>query len=271
MTNHGSRIQLNIEISGDGPPLLLLHGFPDSLRMWDDVVPYLVNSGYCVIAFDQRGFGKSEAPEAVSEYKIDKIVKDAIAVLEQQGISEKVRLVGHDWGALIGWRLAIDRPDLVHSYAAISVGHPNSYRDAGWEQKKKGWYVLMFQLRGIAEILLRAGHFARFRRLSKNKNEVDRWISDLSRRGRLTAALNWYRANFSELLLERTAECTVPVMGVYSTGDVALTEEQMLNSSKYVKNTWRYERIENCGHWIPTEQPEMLAQLLIDWFKDSSF
>lgn len=261
-------IKLNIEVTGSGPPVLLLHGYPDSLHLWDDVAPYLVSAGYKVIAFDQRGFGNSDAPKAVSSYKIKNIVADAIAVLQSQDVHEKVRLVGHDWGAAIGWKMAIDHPELVHSYAAISVGHPNAYKSAGWEQKKKGWYVLAFQLRGVAEAMLESDNFRRFRRLSKNQKEVERWITDLSRPGRLTAALNWYRANFTDLLMTRMSDCTVPVMGVYSTGDVALTEEQMVNSEKYVKNTWRYERIEKCNHWIPTEKPELLARLLIDWFKN---
>ncbi len=261
-------ISLNVEVSGDGPPVLLLHGFPDSLRMWDDMTPYLVNAGYKTIAFDQRGFGLSSAPPEVSQYRIDAIVEDVVAVLKNEGIHEKIRLVGHDWGALIGWKLAIDYPQLVHSYTAISVGHPTSYKNAGLEQKLKGWYVLVFQLRGLAELMLKANNFARFRRLSTNKEEVQRWISDLSRPGRLTAALNWYRANFAELFTVPMATCRVPVMGVYSTRDIALTEEQMTNSENYVKSIWRYERIEDCGHWIPTEQPKLLASLLIDWFKD---
>ena len=261
-------IQLNVEVTGEGPPVLLLHGFPDSLRMWDEVTPQLVSAGFQVIAFDQRGFGQSYAPQAVSDYKVRTIVEDAIGLLERLAINEKVRLIGHDWGALIGWKLAIEHPHLIESFIAISVGHPNSYRTAGFEQKKKGWYVLAFQLRGIAELMMSANNFGRLRKLSSNQKETERWITDLSRKGRLTAALNWYRANFSELLMAPISDCMVPVMGVFSTGDVALTEEQMTNSKKYVQNFWRYERVENCGHWIPTEEPDLLSQLIIDWFNN---
>jgi pimeloyl-ACP methyl ester carboxylesterase len=115
--------------------------------------------------------------------------------------------------------------------------------------------------------MLKANNFGQLRRLSNNQAEIERWISDLSRPGRLTAGLNWYRANFLALMRTRFLDCTVPVMGVYSTGDQALVEEQMINSEKYVKNQWQYERIDNCGHWIPTERPELLANLLLEWFK----
>ncbi len=268
VSSSGKKVKLHVEIAGDGPPVLLLHGFPDSLRMWDKVKPLLLNAGYKVISYDQRGFGESDAPKAVSDYQMATIIADAIEVLQNAEVTEKLRLVGHDWGSIIGWMLAIQHPDLVHNYTAISVGHPKAYKSAGIEQKKKSWYILAFQLRGVAELMFEANNFEHLRQLSRDEAETQRWVADLSRRGRLTAGLSWYRANFSALLKSQFGDCTVPVMGIYSTGDVALTEQQMVNSEKYVKAQWRYERIENCGHWIPTERPDLLASLLIDWFKN---
>ncbi|HEY9793586.1 MAG TPA: alpha/beta fold hydrolase [Candidatus Obscuribacterales bacterium] len=262
-------ISLYAEVQGDGEPILLLHGFADSLRMWDGIKPALLKAGYKVITYDQRGFGQSDAPPEVAAYELAKIVEDAKVVINEFCRTQKVRLVGHDWGALVGWMVSIQYPELVHSFVAVSLGHPRAYRKAGLEQRKKGWYILAFQLRGIAEFMLKANNFGWLRRLSNNQAELERWTGDLSRPGRLTAALNWYRANMVALMRAHFADCTVPVMGVYSTGDPALVEAQMINSKNYVKNTWQYERIDNCGHWIPTERPELFANLLLDWINAS--
>ncbi|MGR8980821.1 MAG: alpha/beta fold hydrolase, partial [Gammaproteobacteria bacterium] len=143
-------IQLNVYEEGEGEPVLLLHGFPDSNYLWRSVIPRLVKAGYRAIAPDQRGFGGSDAPEGKENYDMALIAKDAVALMDALSIP-KARLVAHDWGALIGWFLAGTYPERFESYTAISVGHPNAYAAAGFEQKKKGWYVLFFQLEGIAE------------------------------------------------------------------------------------------------------------------------
>lgn len=262
-------IRINLYSEGAGPPVMLLHGFPDSLKEWRYVIPALLNAGYKVIAYDQRGFGDSEAPANVAAYQIERIAGDAVSVLQHLGVTEKVRLVGHDWGAFIGWYLCLEYPSLFESYAAISVGHPLAYRHAGWEQKKKGWYVLAWQLRGVAEYLIAANDWASLRRVAGNRPEIENWIADLSRPGRLTAGLNWYRANFFRLLTTKFGICTVPTCGIYSTGDVALTAKQMVDSQKYVSGNWKYIQIEDSSHWIPLDKPEELAKHLCYWFSST--
>lgn len=261
-------IKINVYSEGAGPPVMLLHGFPDSLKEWRFVIPELLEEGYRVIAYDQRGFGESDAPANVEAYQIERIAGDAVAVLRHLGVTEKVRLVGHDWGAFIGWYLCLEYPNLFESFAAVSVGHPLAYRHAGWEQKKKGWYVLAWQLRGVAEYLIAANNWAALRRVAAGKRpEIENWIADLSRPGRLTAGLNWYRANFFRLLTTKFGNCTVPTCGIYSTGDVALTAKQMLDSQKYMTAKWKYIQIEDSSHWIPLDKPAELAAHLCDWFR----
>jgi pimeloyl-ACP methyl ester carboxylesterase len=256
----------HVVVEGEGEPVLLLHGFPDSLKLWRNVAAKLLEQNYKVITFDQRGFGESDAPSQVSDYKTDHIIEDAAAILKELGYSSGVKLIGHDWGSFIGWMLCLKYPELIDRYVAVSVGHPLAYRYAGWEQKFKAWYILAFQLPFYPEARIRANDWAALRCM--NASEAENWIADLARAGRLSAALNWYRANFFNLLAAEFKKCKVPTLGVYSYGDIALTEKQMTDSAKYMEAPWRYCAIKNSSHWIPLDQPEQLARLCCDWFKE---
>jgi len=260
-------IDINVAIEGEGPAVFLLHGFPDSNALWRDVMPALVEAGYQVIAPDQRGFGASDAPPGVTQYRMATIVSDAIAVLDALDIS-KAHLVAHDWGAFIGWLLAGQHGERFSSYTTLSVGHPSAYRAAGWEQKRKAWYTVFFQLRGIAEATMKVWNWAVFRKLVRHHPETEHWIEDLSRPGRLTAAINWYRANLWKLYTTDFPRVCIPVMGVWSADDLALVEDQMIDSERFVDNSFRYERVDDCSHWIPLDEPQRAAALLLDFFEE---
>jgi pimeloyl-ACP methyl ester carboxylesterase len=266
-TMHVNGVDLNVYIEGEGPAVVLLHGFPDSNALWRDVMPALVAAGYQVIAPDQRGFGESDAPEGVKNYGMATIASDTIAVLDALDIPQ-AQLVAHDWGAMIGWYLADHYGDRFHSYTTLSCGHPKAYRAAGWEQKRKAWYTVFFQLRGIAEGTMKARNWAAFKRLLGHHAEMEHWAKDLSRPGRLTAGMNWYRANLLKLYTAADfRQVSIPVMGVWSTDDIGLAEDQMVNSERYVDSSFRYERIENCSHWIPLDEPQRVVALVLDFFE----
>jgi pimeloyl-ACP methyl ester carboxylesterase len=261
-----NNMELNVNIAGQGEPVMLLHGFPDSAELWRLITPILVQAGYRVIAPDQRGFGRSEAPAGVEHYKIKDIAQDAVAILDRLEV-KKAKLVGHDWGASIGWWLAGNYADRFDCYAALSVGHPKAFASGGFQQKLKSWYMLVFQIRGLAEAVLRAGNWWIFRKYLNNHPELERhWIPDLSRPGRLTVALNWYRANFEPFSKSEFPNAKIPVMGVWSSRDVALAETQMVKSAAYVDSLFRYERIEDVGHWMMLDAPDVVGRLLIDCF-----
>lgn len=260
-------LTFNLSSIGTGTPVLLLHGFPDSLKLWRHVMEPLAASGYRVIAYDQRGFGESDAPGREGDYHLDLIVADAVAILEQLEIKEPVYIVGHDWGAFVGWLFCLKHPQLVRKFVAVSVGHPLAFKHAGLQQKLKSWYVFFFQLRGIAERQLSKNNWAAFRKMAKGYPEADHWIADMSRPGRLTAALNWYRANFTLFIGGKFGKCKVPTMGVHSPQDVALTVKQMVDSEKYMDAQWKYVNIEHSSHWIPLDQPKELLNLCSEWFE----
>jgi pimeloyl-ACP methyl ester carboxylesterase len=256
-------IALNVIIEGEGPDVMLVHGFPDSHWVWRHQIPALVKAGYRVIAPDLRGFGDSEAPIGPSNYRLDRLVDDLRALLDALGI-ERVRLIGHDWGAACGWLLARAHPARVERYIAMSLGHLDAYARGGIEQKLKGWYVLFFQLPGIAEWAMRAGNWWLFRLITGSHPELAVWKREMSRPGRLTAAMGVYRANL-DLLSRRNRPVKVPVMGMWSTGDRYLARGQMTESRRYVEGPWRYEEVAGVSHWLQLDAPERVNALLIDY------
>jgi len=259
-------IRFHVERRGHGRVVLLLHGFPDSLQLWSAVAPRLDEAGFQVIAVDQRGCGASDAPDGVAHYHIDRLVGDAAGLLRALGIDEPVHVMGHDWGAVVTWCLAINRPECVRSAAAISVGHPTEYARAGLEQKRKGLYTIGWQFPVLAERWLAANDWARMRHWLRQHPDPDSLLRDLARPGRLTAGLNWYRANLRSMLLKSWPQCTVPMLGIWGSEDHCLAEDQMARSGRRVSAPWRYERVEGAGHWLPFEESQRIAGLAIDWF-----
>jgi pimeloyl-ACP methyl ester carboxylesterase len=252
----------------DGTPVLLLHGFPDRGSMWHNQIDALTEAGYRAIAPDLRGFGDSDAPEGADQYSLFALMADITGILDALGVNQ-VHVVGHDWGAALAWVFATFAADRVLSLTAVSVGHPSAFASAGVEQRQKSWYMLAFQHVGIAEEMVMHDDFAFFDQWGEG-GQNKQWADDLSRPGRMTSALNIYRANVppeSFLATERLElpPVTVRTMGVWSDDDGALTEAQMKNSAQHVAGDFRFETIKGISHWIPTAAPDQLNALLLDF------
>ncbi|HKS43818.1 MAG TPA: alpha/beta hydrolase [Amycolatopsis sp.] len=270
MTVNG--LSFHVIDEGTGPPVLLLHGFPDSSAVWRHQIPALVAAGHRVIAPDLRGFGESDRPEGVGNYRLELAVQDVLGILTTLGVS-RVNVVGHDWGATLAWTLAGVAPEVVERLVVLSVGHPSAYFTDQIRQRELAWYVLFFQYADIAEESLRRDDWALFRLFVRGDGDVDRNLADLSRPGALTAGLNWYRANFSPASFGQVTPPHLPsvgcsVLGVWSDHDHALGEAQMLASEKYVTGAWRYVRLERAGHCIPLAAPEKVIRLLVEFLDD---
>jgi pimeloyl-ACP methyl ester carboxylesterase len=149
----------------------------------------------------------------------------------------------------------------------LSVGHPATFRRT-FAQREKSWYMLLFQFPGIAERWLSGDDWANFR-IWANHPDVDQVIADLESAGSLTPGLNWYRANVPpESWVEpplALPPVQAPTMGIWSTGDLALTETQMTDSAENVAGRWRYERLEGPGHWMQLDAPDKVSELLLDF------
>ena len=198
---------------------------------------------------------------------------DIVPILIVLDVHDKVSLVAHDWGALIGWSFYMTFPKMVDSLVAISVGHPLSYlKLGGFEQRVKGWYTMAFQLEGFAEKLFSENNWAVFHTFTDNIPELDEnWIPDLERPGRLTSAINWYRANLNPKYTANPTKIqnvfiNVPVLGVYGTLNNYLSKAQMTNSKYFVRKKFSYVEIEGARHWIPIECPEKLMQAIRSFY-----
>lgn len=258
-------IALNVASVGEGKPVVLLHGFPDTHATWRKQVPALVNAGYRVIAPDLRGYGASDAPAGMDAYAIDVLRGDIIGLLDALDI-KRAYLVGHDWGSVIGWHVCMHAPQRIERFAALSVGHPDAYAKAGIGQKFKAWYAALFQLPGIAEALVSAGDLLALKPQAVDEEQLADWRANFAREGRLSAALNYYRANKHLALSSSYPPVQVPVLGVWSEGDPALTEAQMRDSAPYVGATFRYERIAgDVGHWMQLKEARKVNKLLVDF------
>lgn len=267
MRSEVNGVGIEFELSGEGTPVVLLHGFPDSGRLWRNQVPPLVGAGFQLIVPDLRGFGRSDKPAEVEAYSMPLLAGDVFGMLDSLGV-ERAHLVGHDWGAALAWGIAALAPERVDHLTALSVGHPAAFRGAGLEQMRRSWYMMLFQFEGIAERWLSADGWANFRQWSQHP-DADAVVAELEASDGLTPALNWYRAIMpASFWVDPPIELPpveAPVMGVWSAGDFALTERQMVESASYVKGSWRYERIDGSGHWVQLEAPEALNRLLIDF------
>jgi len=258
-------MKLAAETAGEGPAVLLVHGFPDAGRVWRHQVGPLAEAGYRVLVPDLRGFGASEKPEGAQHYRVTLLVDDLLELLDDHG-AERAHVVGHDWGAGIAWVLAALHPDRVASLAALSVGHPNASRPASLESREKAWYQLLFLFEEAEELLLRDD--ARLlREWLAGAPDSERAVEELRRPGALTAGLGLYRANLhprNELQPRALPPVAAPTLGLWSTGDRYLTEAAMVRSGEHVTGRWRYERIEDASHWLQLDAPERVTALLLE-------
>lgn len=275
-------VTLNVAQAGppDGRPMLLLHGFPDSWHLWGHQIATLAAAGYRVTAPDLRGFGGSDRPQEVEAYRMRTLVGDVAGLLDGVGV-ERTAVVGHDWGAGLAWTVATFLPERVERLVTVSVGHPRSMAAAGLTQRRLSWYMLWFLFPGVAEQVLPADDWAFFRRWAwggRNRPGdnayADRQVADLARPGALTAGLNWYRANIDPVSFvtgptREMPRVACPTMGVWSSRDMALTEEQMTGSEPWIAGPWRYERIDGVDHWVPVNAAEQLSGLLLDFLESS--
>lgn len=272
MKEESLRLQVNglhmhVRSVGQGPAVVLLHGFPDTHMVWRKQIGPLVKAGYRVLAPDLRGYGQTDAPEAVSAYRLEHVCADVLGMLDALGIA-RARIVGHDWGAVAGWMLCTDAPERVEQFVTLSVGHPAAFIHAGLDQKLRSAYLLWFMMPGLAEQSLRAADFYLMRHFTSDRTQVSYWRRSLVDPGRLTAALNYYRANVPRgfTFASKNDPVTVPTMGIWSSLDPVLGEQQMTDSTRYVSSSFRYERIDGADHWLQVTAAERVNALLLDFF-----
>jgi pimeloyl-ACP methyl ester carboxylesterase len=246
----------------DGPPVVLLHGFPQTSWSWRGVWPALVDAGFHVVAPDLRGYSPDARPEGVEAYRIEHLVGDVLAVLDHVGGSAHV--VGHDWGAAIAWHLAARHPERVRTLTAVSVPHPLAFAQAlrsDPDQRARSQYMRDWRSPDTEQALLDGG----LQQVFGGVPSVDggRYLEVLRQPGAMTAALGYYRAQ-SAADLEGLGPVTAPTLHVWSDGDHALGAAGAHATGDHVAGPYRFEVLHGVSHWVPEQAPDRLAALLLE-------
>jgi pimeloyl-ACP methyl ester carboxylesterase len=259
--------ELTFEVSVAGPssgePVLLLHGFPQNRHEWDQVVPRLHAVGLRTIAFDQRGYSVGARPSDPAAYAIDECALDAVAVLNELGY-DSAHLIGHDWGAICGWHVALKHPKAVRTYTAVSVPHPLAMAEGlqTEDQRQRSAYIKLFRDVDRAAESLLADDARRLRALFAGVPDPSVYIDPLLEPGALIGPLNWYKAlNPADSL--GLGHATVPTTFVWSDGDVAIGPVAAHACGKYVDADYRFVALSDVSHWIPDEAPAELSDAIL--------
>jgi pimeloyl-ACP methyl ester carboxylesterase len=241
-----------------GTPVLLLHGFPQHGGMWDLVTPALHAAGLRTYAPDLRGYSPGARPEG--GYPMADCVADAVALLDALEV-ERAHVVGHDWGAVIGWHLAA-MPDRARSLTAVSVPHPAAWaqaRRADPAEKERTSYMRLFAQPGRAEEVLLAEDARRLRALFDPVDPARReeYVRPLLEPGALTGALNWYRALGGPL----PGPARVPATLVWGEEDLAIGPASARGCAAHIADgvDYRFVPLNGLGHWVPDLAPEVVT------------
>jgi pimeloyl-ACP methyl ester carboxylesterase len=252
----------------DGALALFLHGWPEFATSWSEMLPKLGDAGYRAVAIDQRGYSSGARPPDISDYRIEDLVRDVLGFAD--GLErERFHLIGHDWGAIVGWYVASNHGDRLASYVSFATPHPvalSETRENDADQKQRSAYVDIFRAPGnVAEkALLRddAGALCAVYEGKFAPDHVGENVRRLREPGCLTAGLNWYRA--FDFANARCGVVAVPTLYGWGSKDRALGEVAALRTAGYVTGPYTFERLEGVSHWIPCEIPDRATQLVRD-------
>lgn len=263
-TRDGLTFDVRDEGPVDGPPVVLLHGFPQDSRSWDAVAPLLHARGYRTLTPNQRGISPGARPWSRWAYRPSELTADVVALIEHADLGP-VHLVGHDWGGAVAWWVAGRRPDLIRTLTSVSTPHPAAFARAlvTGRQAVLSWYMAAFQIPELPERVL-SGPDARRQLIATGMTPdvADRDLPLLRDRAGARGALNWYRGIPFTAAWRLGDRITVPTLYVWSDADVALGRTAAELTARYVDGPYRFEVFEGASHWIPDEAPDRLADLL---------
>jgi epoxide hydrolase 4 len=273
-------VRLHYVEAGEGPLVVLLHGFPEFWWSWRFQIRALAEAGYRVIAPDMRGYNISEKPPGVQSYRIHTLVADIAALIRHAG-ADNAMLVGHDWGGVVAWYTAARYPDLIPKLVILNAPHPDRFSEVGRTvsaQRRMSWYVAFFQLPWLPELLLPRTP-AQVRRffLGSGANpahfdagDAQRYAGALNQPGARTATLNYYRSIARRTFRRRSTRepllITMPTLLLWGKHDVAL---HIANADAPRLRRWVSDlRVEllDASHWVQMDVPEQVNTFLIEFF-----
>ncbi|MBT8297771.1 MAG: alpha/beta hydrolase [Maribacter sp.] len=237
--------------------VIFLHGFPETSFMWSSLILDISKQGFYCLAPNLRGYSNKACPSGKKNYTLDKLAKDVMEIAKAMGRGQ-FHLVGHDWGAGIGWKVAHDYPDSILSFTGISVPHLQAFSESiikNSEQKRMSRYIRLFQWPFFPEKMIRKNNFALFRKLWKNSSEaeIEDYLSVFRDKKKLTAALNYYRANFKPfkkaIKKQILGEINVATLFIWGEKDKAIGSWAVENGHKFIKNDYVFLKLD-AGHWL---------------------
>ena len=263
--------------SGGRLPVVLLHGFPEFWYGWRHQIPALAAAGFHVLAPDLRGYNLSDKPRRISDYRIDLLAADVAAVVRDvAGVDGRAHVVGHDWGGVVAWHLAMHHPAAVEKLVVLNAPHPAAYLHELRRptQLLRSWYAFFFQLPWLPEAAMRFNDFASLRDLFRRgparagaftEADIDRYVETFSRPGAVTSAINYYRAAFragAARAKRAVRRIDVPTLLIWGERDRYLVPELSDGLEPWVTNL-RVERLPSATHWVQHDEPETVNRLLL--------
>lgn len=237
--------------------VIFLHGFPESSFMWIDLMKGISLLGFYCVAPNMRGYSDGARPKGKKHYTIDKLSNDVIAIAKYFE-KEKFHLVGHDWGAAIGWKTVYNNPMRILSWSALSVPHIKGFSYAitnDDDQKRKSRYIKNFQIPFLPEMNIRKNDFVIFKKLWKHSklDEVADYLSIFRNKYALTAALNYYRANYKMFKSNTIGDIKTPTLFIWGVYDVAIGKVAVEEGHQYMKAYYKFVKLDS-GHWLVQTQ-----------------
>ena len=250
-----------------GDVVILLHGYPQTSWEWRAQIAALAYAGFRAVAPDQRGYSPGARPGSVDDYTQDALVSDVLGIADACGAT-RFHLVGHDWGAMLAWHVAVWHPERLRSLTIVSVPHPaalaRALHDPSSDQADRFFYIPMFKDHREGELFGSGDQMrAIFDASGLRGHDVDEHVEVLSEPGALETATHWYRA-FDYDAGDLGPVVDVPTLFVWSTDDPALGPDAARWTRDHVRGPYRFEVFEGAPHWIPEAQPDRLSALLLE-------
>ena len=242
-----------------------MHGFPETSRMWHQLIPILANEGFKVIAPDQRGYSQGARPSKISDYTIDKLSQDIIDIADAFEL-KKFHLIGHDWGSAVGWYTVSINADRVISWIALSVPHLDAFFESintDIEQQQKSQYISFFKKPILPELYFKIFGYKYLKDIWRKSStlEIEKYLEVFKQRGALKSSLNWYRANINNSN-NMIGNIDTPTLILYGINDMAIGEKSVDESEKYLKGDYRIEKLDS-GHWLIQESFESVSSNIL--------
>lgn len=267
---------LHVVLAGAGPLVVLLHGFPDYWYTWRGQIGALARAGFRVAAPDMRGYNLSDKPEGVASYRIAALVEDVAGLVRALG-EERASVVGHDWGAGVGWSFAMARPEMLERLVVLNGPHPARMFRALLDPRQlvKSWYMFFFQLPRIPEAmgrwkdytpLLEALRKDPLRPDAFREEDLALYREAFAQPGALTAMVNYYRAALREGPLRSPRRIDAPVLVLWGDQDRHLLPE-LADPGRDLASRVRVEHFADASHWIHREHPERVSEQIISFLR----